>query len=385
MMPLDQTHLYVSVGTDPGRKGKNNEDRYGVSAFQLSDSDLTPSLLAVVADGVGGHRAGEVAAEMAVEIISQVISVSDGKDPQITLAEAIQQANQAITARANSNKKYRGMGTTCACVWIIGDRLYTVALGDSRIYLIRNDEIKQISVDHTWVQEALEAGILTPEQARNHPNAHVIRRYLGSQLSIVPDFRIRLEPTETVAESESNQGMRLFNDDLVLLCSDGLTDLVSDDEILEVLSVEQGQEGINQLLALANSHGGYDNITAITLQVPPMGPEYLRARQRRRSLFLWGVAIVMAVVIILGIILGGYYWLEGRVDSGLIPTDNITHEISPKESTEQYLSLTNDLDLENTLTPFITTITSPTPEITQSRATYTPWPTSTLVPTEVER
>ena len=194
MIPIEKAHVDVAAQSHPGMSGKNNEDRFAVSAYQVSAADPTPAALAVVADGVGGHRAGEVAAELAVEKITQQVAESDARNPVKILTNAIVKVGEMVRDQAEEQDGQKGMGSTCACVWIIGDRLYTASVGDSRIYLIREGQIQQITTDHTWVQEAIEHGALTPEQARNHPNVHVIRRYLGSKQPVVPDVRLRLSP-----------------------------------------------------------------------------------------------------------------------------------------------------------------------------------------------
>ena len=196
MIHNEKTHLPVAALTHPGMKGKNNEDRFGVSAFRLPTQPPTPVLLAILSDGIGGHRAGEVASELAVNTIIHYAANSDGKDPRQILQEAITYASQAIQQQAQQNSEQAGMGATCACAWITGEYLITATIGDSRIYLMRGEEIHQISTDHTWIQEALERGILQPDQVTGHPNAHVIRRYLGSPNPPEVDFRIRLPDGE---------------------------------------------------------------------------------------------------------------------------------------------------------------------------------------------
>jgi len=123
------------------------------------------------------------------------------------------------------------MGTTCACAWVIGSQLFIASVGDSRVYLLRNGSLIQLTVDHTWVQEAVEKGILGPEDVRNHPNVHVIRRYLGSSKTPQADTRLRLAKEETDTQAHSNQGLCLLPGDLLLLCTDGLTDVVEDADI----------------------------------------------------------------------------------------------------------------------------------------------------------
>ena len=196
MIPSERSHLFTAAITHPGMTGKSNEDRYAISAYRLENDANTPSVFAIVADGVGGHKAGEIAAEIAVNTISHAIAVSDGVKPQETLEYAIIQAGDAIQRQSIKEESQRGMGSTCACVWIIGKQLYTASIGDSRIYLLRDGNIQQTTIDHTWVQEALDHGIIKPEQARNHPRSHIIRRYLGSKNAAIPDLRLKLSSEE---------------------------------------------------------------------------------------------------------------------------------------------------------------------------------------------
>ncbi|HET9589095.1 MAG TPA: protein phosphatase 2C domain-containing protein, partial [Anaerolineales bacterium] len=224
MIRTARAHLNVEAYTHPGMTGKNNEDRYAVASFFLADNNRMPVLFAVLADGIGGHRGGEVAAELAVNHIMQAVAHSDGRHTRQTIEHAVVEASEAIAAHSASNDELRGMGATCATAWIIGDQLYTAYVGDSRIYLIRSGRIQQLTIDHTWVQEAIDKGILTPEMARQHPNVHVIRRYLGSPSPPEPDFRMRLSGNEGDQPTESLQGFQLLPDDVLLLCSDGLTD-----------------------------------------------------------------------------------------------------------------------------------------------------------------
>lgn len=268
MIPAEKSHLIIASSSHPGMSGKNNEDRYSVTAFRLEDAQTTPSVLAIVADGIGGHRAGEVAAEFATVSISQFVSNSDGNQPLQTLHQAIQSANQKIFSEAETDPEKKGMGATCACCWIIGFQLYTANLGDSRIYLLRNGSLQQISTDHTWIQSALKAGVITPEQAKGHTHAHIIRRYLGSQNEVEPDSRLNLNTDETVEQALANQGLHLLPDDQLLLCSDGLTDLVEDEEICSVLMEPDPEKNVQRLIEMANQRGGHDNITVVNLVIP---------------------------------------------------------------------------------------------------------------------
>jgi protein phosphatase len=279
-------HLHIAVLSHPGMTGKNNEDRYAVSSYTVSKDDTRPVVFAVVADGIGGHRAGEVAAELAVNYISQGVAESNARKPLKILQEAIEDASQAIAAHSAEKSEQQGMGATCACAWVIGNQLYTAHVGDSRIYLIHGKHIRQMTKDHTWVQEALEKGIITPELARSHPNVHVIRRYLGSLELPDVDFRMWLDDNENDADAKSNQGLRLDPGDTILLCSDGLTDLVWDDEILKtVRSARDLKTAAQNLVDLANQRGGHDNITVILLAMPKL--EEVRKNKKKPGFFDW--------------------------------------------------------------------------------------------------
>ncbi len=263
-------HLNVAALSHAGMSGKNNEDRYAIASY-LGENE-NPVLFAIVADGIGGHRAGEVAAELAVNYIVEKISESNGNKPLDIMESAIHTASQAIASRSASKAEQHGMGSTCACVWIEGDKLYTTYVGDSRIYLIREGKIQRLTVDHTWVQEAIEKGIILPEQARDHPNVHVIRRHLGSVELPLVDFRLRLSDDDDNDTAQKNQGTTLRANDILLMCTDGLTDLVWDDEILRVVTTRTIlKSAAEDLIAQANERGGHDNITAILLGVPKEG------------------------------------------------------------------------------------------------------------------
>ena len=308
MIPTERAHLEVAAQSHPGMSGKNNEDRYAVSAFQLSREDTTPALLAVLCDGIGGHRAGEVAAELAVNAITQGISASDAAYPVEILRRAVVAASEQIYESAQAEPGYRGMGATCATTLIVGQRLYAAAVGDSRIYLLRAGQIHQLTTDHTWIQEALDRGVLRPEQARGHPNAHVIRRYLGSPTPPEVDFRLRLRDEETAIQAEENQGLGLLPGDRLLLCSDGLTDLVSAPEILATINSQPPQAAANSLVEQANARGGHDNITVVILGVPESAktrPIVPLKKRSNRSWLLLGCAGLLVLVLAAAALLFG--------------------------------------------------------------------------------
>jgi protein phosphatase len=376
VIPVERAHLYVAAHSHPGSRRRENEDRYGVSAFTLEDSSRTPALLAVLADGIGGHRAGEVAAELAVETISRYVAESDGSQPVETLQQAIISASQQVHARAETDPNLAGMGSTVACAWVIGMRLFTASVGDSRIYLVRDGAIHQVSTDHTWVQEAIDQGKLTPAQARLHPNAHVIRRYLGSTQEVVPDTRLRLHTAESDQHARANQGISLNPGDLLLLCSDGLTDLVSDEEILSSLVTRSLKDALEELVLLANRRGGHDNITIVTLRVPvaekltiPIQKRHQRSRLLVAGLVGLGLCLSALVIAV------GAFWYSSRTLP--LPTLPDTEVNAPLVGTLP-VGMSSPTVLPAVSTP-ADVLLGETPAVTQLlRATLTPWPTNTL-------
>jgi len=381
MNSSERAHLYVAALTHPGMSGKENEDRYSVSAYRLRDN--TPSLLAIVADGIGGHRAGEVAAEMAVETISSFVAESDGNQPTHTLREAMIRASQAISESASATPARKGMGTTCACIWVIGNQLYTVSAGDSRIYLIRGNNIHQLSLDHTWVQEAIAGGALDPVLARNHPNAHVIRRYLGSKHEVEPDLRLYLH-SENDEQAIGNQGAQLYPGDILLLCSDGLTDLVDDVEIFSAVRRGNLEDGLDNLVDVANQRGGHDNITIVGLRVPGKARQVAFPVAKPKRNVRLACLSVGAIAIAAALIFGGVYWYLNRDAPNLQPigstplfqqpTNTLPEELSPQPATT---TTSSPLVTPNSIQP-VSTVSPVGGSI--PAATLTPWPTNTLGP-----
>ena len=273
MIRTDRAHLYLAAQSDPGLSGKNNEDNFAVSAYSIGQSNPTPSVFAIVSDGIGGHRSGEVASEMTVNLISQIVSQSDGGHPLAVFQQGFYAVSEKIVEQAELDASQRGMGATAACVWVIDKQLYIAYAGDSRIYLMRGNRIQQLSRDHTWVQEALDKGILSRAAIKSHPNLHVIRRYIGSSEPPEPDLRLYLRPGESDLEAKANQGMLLAPGDVIMLCTDGLTDLVNDNEIVAALQRRTLKQTAKALIDLANQRGGHDNITVLLMGVPGWAPD----------------------------------------------------------------------------------------------------------------
>jgi PPM family protein phosphatase len=389
MRRLSHTDLPVVALTHPGMKGKNNEDCFGVSSYSLDPLGSWPVMLAVLCDGIGGHRAGEVAAEIAVDRISREVGKSNAANPPVILQSAIQAASEDIYVRAMTSPQQNGMGATCACVWIIGDKLFTATVGDSRLYLLRGDAIRQLSTDHTWIQEALTKGVLKPDQISGHPNQHVIRRYLGSQVAPEVDLRLRLRDDEDDAQAEANQGFQLLPGDLVLLTSDGLTDLVNDAEIQDsyrkITKTDKSslEDAGHRLIDLANQRGGHDNITLVAVSYPVLKPEsaprFLRWVGHN---WYWGVGgcagLSLALLLALGLA-GGWGWFNRT--SGPISTPTLISTLESVPATAVPTAIPQPDGLESDREPSFLTPT-PTAAVLlpdDNGPTLTPWPTNTVV------
>src|SRR3990170_770793 len=228
MIPSDRPHLEIAAQSHAGETGKNNEDAFSTTAYRLGDG--RSSVLAVVADGIGGHQAGEIASRITVETAVRDLAAASGQQPVHQLRSAVVSAGRAVARAAREAEEREGMGSTIAVAWVIGRRLYTACIGDSRIYLMRQANLRQLTIDHTWVQEALDHRIITPQEARGHPNAHILRRYLGGSLDVEPDMRMQWNPGDDDVRAVGRQGLRLEPGDQILLCTDGLTDLVDFNE-----------------------------------------------------------------------------------------------------------------------------------------------------------
>ncbi len=240
--------IAVGASTDVGMIRQGNEDNF------FAEADERRGVF-VVADGMGGHAAGEVASEMAVQIIARhllpLTSIAE-ESANTLVANAMQDANRAIFERMLAETDKQGMGTT-ASVMVLSDTGYLIGqIGDSRIYLLRDGALTQITKDHSYVQEQVDAGLLTPEQARYHPYSNVITRCVGASDEVEAD----------IYTGSARVG------DVFLLASDGLTGMVDDRRLQALLLARSGPGRIvDSLIAEANGRGGLDNITAIVIQV----------------------------------------------------------------------------------------------------------------------
>jgi PPM family protein phosphatase len=242
--------------THVGRQRQHNEDAF------LVENDAH---LFLVADGMGGHAAGEIASRIAVDSITEFIlhtKEDDGTWPHAydehykratnRLMAAVRMANTRVLEAMRKDARLRGMGTTVVACLAEDDIVSVAHVGDSRAYLIREGKLSRITNDHSWVFEQVQAGMLTEAEAEKHPLRNVITRALGGALSVVPD----------ASEIESQTG------DIILLCSDGLTGMVPEEEILRLVMSSNGdlEKACQQLVDAANERGGLDNVTAILVK-----------------------------------------------------------------------------------------------------------------------
>jgi protein phosphatase len=255
--PKLKFEIEASMQTDVGCLREVNEDSGRHN--NPNDPKLVASkgVLAIVCDGMGGHACGEVASRMAVEIISRSY-YEDAKPPTEALKRAIEAANAQVHAASARDANLRGMGTTCVALALYDGQAFAAHVGDSRLYMLREGELYQMTEDHSAVNEMVRQGIITAEQARTHEEKNVILRALG---------------TTPVVEVETwEQPMRVRLGDQFLLCSDGLYDMVEDTAIKQtMLSAKDAHEACARLVAQAREGGGHDNITVGVIRLQPAG------------------------------------------------------------------------------------------------------------------
>ena len=283
----------AAVATDVGLVREGNEDSY-----------LTDEPLFAVADGMGGHRGGEVASQLAVETLEKLFKKGIGELP-----DQVQEANRVVFERSVVDERVAGMGTTLTAALVEGDRIRLAHVGDSRAYLLREGDLRLLTEDHTLVHRMVTEGEISKEEAETHPQRSVLTRALGVDTVVdVDDDTVQVRPG-----------------DRLLLCTDGLTSMVSEQAIEEVLrAVPDPQEAAERLVRLANEGGGTDNTTVVVLDfsddaaavrpkeeptpsseamAPAPTPEPARSRRRlRRKLLIWiGIIVALVVVALVGL------------------------------------------------------------------------------------
>jgi protein phosphatase len=237
----------ISFGsTDVGQKRSINQDYIYFSDISVGN---LPNLY-IVADGMGGHKAGDKASSFAVEEFVTYIQNAEEEHPLVLMKNAMKHANEALFHLASSKPEYEGMGTTFVAAVVLEDVMYIMNIGDSRLYILE-DQLKQISLDHSLVEELVRNGQLTKEEAKNHPQKNVITRAVGVDSKVKADFfQVSMDDVKTI-----------------LLCSDGLTNMITEQTIKYVLeNTKNIQKATEALIGLANDNGGLDNISVVIIE-----------------------------------------------------------------------------------------------------------------------
>lgn len=353
-------NLVIGRQTDKGRVRPGNEDSIGTPGmFQIPRERLAQrGTLVAVADGMGGHAAGEVASQMAITALFKSYYAALDANPEAALRSAYSIANTEIYNLAASDPTKTRMGSTLTAALIQGDKLYVANVGDSRTYLIRQGTIRQMTQDHSWVAEQVRSGILTPDQAARHDNRSVITRAMGMN----PELQVDVFPE------------RLQRDDNIVLCSDGLTNEVAPQEILQIVtSASNPEAAAKRLIATANARGAKDNVSAIVVRNGAASPLPMA--------WIVGAATAMMLLLLGGIAFatlgGGGMSANGKPSPAQEIAPAISNPIAiPKSSPSAVTSPTV------TANPIATQINP----LNQGQGTVVftpPPPTATLTPTAV--
>jgi PPM family protein phosphatase len=243
----------VSGQSDIGCQRENNEDSFGYWEPEDDEQFLRKGRLAIVADGMGGYEGGQEASHMAVETVSSFYRDRNGSDPQQLLNDALQAAHERVRQHGFAHPRLRGMGTTCTAIAMVGNALHYAHVGDTRLYLIRNGQITQVTRDHSYVGRLLESGVISREEAEHHPQRNILTAALGTSADLIMDSPGHPET--------------LLPRDVLVVCSDGLWGQVQDPEILQAVTSKGPEAAGRELIDLARERGGPDNITLQILRV----------------------------------------------------------------------------------------------------------------------
>lgn len=276
--------------TDIGQVRRGNEDYFYNE--QLSEDEY----LFIVADGMGGHLAGDVASRLGTHTFVDIFRSlrSSGTNVMDAMLHAVREANSAIISKANADASKRGMGTTFSALAIKGDRAFIVHVGDSRIYRVREGQITKLTKDHTFVEKMVEEGRITELEARDHPQKNILYMSLGARERFVPEILDELP---------------VFDGDTFVLCSDGLSNMLTDPYIVEVCQNFTVDEAVIRLVETANRQGGVDNITVQVIHVGEPGdhsktePIQLPPRRSRLSTAILFLGLILVILLV-------YWWIN---------------------------------------------------------------------------
>ena len=351
--------LPVEVGSlsDPGQVRELNEDYFGTPETMEISPELVEQKgrLYAVADGMGGHAAGEVASQQAVSALFEKYYASPSAEIIERMKEAIETANAEVYAQASLDRAKAGMGTTLVAAVLQGDDLYVANVGDSRAYLAREQSIEQVTRDHSWVNEQVQAGIITEQEAREHLYRNIITRSLGTKPEVDIDFFQR----------------KLQPGDVLVLCCDGLSNEVQDDEIARIVSTNSAQKATQKLIDLANQRGGPDNVTAVVVTIG----ESVKAPRPLLPLAIGGGLAVLLIA-------AAVYFGRGHIGA-LLATPTATPTATSTSTATLSPTYTPTATLTPTSTPTATPIPTFTPTAT-SKPTQTPTSTPTVTETPTE-
>ena len=263
--------------SDVGRVREVNEDYFGT--FRGSFGEML-----TVCDGMGGHKGGDTASRLAVDAIKNHFKkLNADYDVKHELHNALAAANNKIVEAAHQDRSLEGMGSTSIIVLFKDDLAYTANLGDSRIYLVRDEKIKQLTTDHSLVQQMIDSDVLTPEEAESHPKKNIITKSLGREGAVEPDIS---EPIE------------LLKNDKFILCTDGLTNYVKDEEIFNIAANNPVQQAAGKLVDLANEKGGSDNITVQIADVKVDIDSPVKSVRKKNLLLYFLIGVVLGIAAI---------------------------------------------------------------------------------------
>ncbi|MCD6554231.1 MAG: Stp1/IreP family PP2C-type Ser/Thr phosphatase [Anaerolineae bacterium] len=411
MSTTEELRPLVGAFSDPGQKRELNEDSWGI----VREEDHHPEVIArkgrlyAVADGMGGHAAGEVASQLAISVLFEAYYSDPIPDLKESLRRAVVAANEAVYFQATTDEARAGMGTTLVAVVLHQDKAIIANVGDSRLYLLREGDIEQITRDHSWVGEQVEAGLLTQEEARGHIYRSVITRCLGHK----PDVEV------DIFERDLQPG------DALVLCTDGLTNVVSEEEIWREVTSREPQAAAEALVSRANERGGPDNITVIVIKLtaetatgettvverfklpeeplrkepveetaPParptieLPPASSTVPLRRLPFQTWQIALAGGALLVILIVAFGLICVGGGYISSLLATSTPTPTDTPTTTPTFTATATHTPTYTPTptatptatSTPTYTPSPTPTPTATHT-PTHTPTPTNTATPT----